>query len=119
MNENLTAYAWLNEIEIEIEIVQPFDWWDGPLTGLAKYRNSEHWFEFQYEEDIEGATSQYHYVLYKLTDEQMSKVKDALKNQHGKHGVNREWESLDLTGAEAIGRFKSGGNSDLYAIKVV
>lgn len=123
MDEDLPAYPWPWLDEKQIEIIQPFDWWDGPLSGLAKYQDQEYWFEFQHEEEIEGHTSQYHYLLYKLTEEQMQKVKTAIqtaleKGKPCRYGVEREWDSLKLTGAVVVGRFKSGGNADLYGIKV-
>ena len=57
--------------ETQIRLVWHFDWWDGPLNGLAEYDDQKAWFAFH---DIDEPGIHYFYRLYLLTDAQVAEA---------------------------------------------
>jgi len=113
--------------ELEIRYLWHFDWWDGPLYGMAEYQGRRAWYD--YHSDTED-DRHYRYVLYPLTPEQVEAAElwhatqgrwDAATGQWVGRDPERHdesWAGPDFSGVQPIGWFADGRNEDFYPIKV-
>lgn len=73
---NLVGSPW--DCDGEFRILWDSGWWDGPLSGMCRWRGQDLWFELYEEvwhdlpEDSEEMRYTRWYVLYSLTSEQMT-----------------------------------------------
>ncbi len=126
---NLDDLPQLNEAEIRF--LWSFDWFDGPLHGLAEYRGRKVWFDFHHMDD-EG--TDYFYVLYPLTDRQIEEA-EVWKQTRGQYESNTQtgegkwvgrdesrhnadWNGPLVEGVPPLGWFMDGSNQDFYGIKI-
>ena len=118
--------------ETEIHLLWYVDWWDGPLTGMVEYRGAKCWLRLHHEDESEvagGGSSHYHYVLYRLTQDQVEEAETWHSSRgewNGETWVGRDesahddgWEAPDLSANVPLGWFTEGRNQDFYQIKVV
>jgi hypothetical protein len=113
--------------EKQVQLLWHFDWWDGPLNGLAEYLGQKSWFAYHGMDDPGG---HYYYKLYLLSKEQADQTSlwketqgtwDSEKEKwigrdEAKHDLN--WKSPVLPDQQPIGWFLDGANSSFYGIQV-
>lgn len=58
--------------EGRLQLLWANNWWDGALGGMCIYNDEKYYFDFNEEEEITDGVSTYHYILFKLTPEQLA-----------------------------------------------
>ncbi|MBB5034531.1 MULTISPECIES: hypothetical protein [Prosthecobacter] len=114
--------------ETRVHFLWHFDWWDGPLHGLAEYDGQKAWFVFH---DMDELGRHYYYRLYLLTDAQAAEAElwyatrgtydAATQRWLGRDEVRHDssWVGPDVSARQPIGWFADGSNSDFYGIQVI
>src|SRR4051794_31681483 len=109
--------------ELEIHYLWHFDWFDGPLYGMAEHQGRRAWYD--YHSDTED-DRHFRYVLYPLTQEQID-VAELWRATRGRWDAAAErwvgrdfkdhdesWTGPDFTGVAPLGWFTDGRNEDFY-----
>ena len=119
--------------ERELTLVQYLSWWDGPLTGVAEYKEHPCWFQLAKEDG-----EHYLYILYPLSDIHQRQLEDyearrqawseewmPWDDEEGRLAAQKAWEVAglgwtgpDLTGVQPLGWFMDGANQSFYGIEV-
>jgi hypothetical protein len=76
-----------------VEIVFWADWYDGPVSGVARYRGREHWFEAEPEFYAQKRRMLH---VYPLTDDELAREKelDRIYEEQAKGKPVEEWPSV-------------------------
>ena len=125
--------------EREIELLYSIDWWDGPLSGLAKRADQYFWFEF-YCDDGDG--KDYFYRLHPIPTPEIEATLqwfakyegyerryNALANDPATRDLPStkaladEWQLFEATrfayaSRPSTGWFCSGANPSFYAVQI-
>jgi hypothetical protein len=110
--------------EMQIKLVDDFDWWDGPLSGVAEYGGRLCWFDyagacdkcdgpFESVCDCPDEGRHYFYLLFPLTDEQIAESKAKMTD-----GYDETYRGPDLHDVPPLGWFTDGRNQKFYAVQV-
>jgi hypothetical protein len=125
--------------EREVELLYSIDWWDGPLSGLAKHKGRYFWFQF-YCDDGDGKDYFYRLHAIPASEEEaalawFARYKDyqrrwiplgndpATCDLPSTKALQDEWQSFGDSRFDYASRpwtawFCSGENASFYAVQI-
>jgi len=88
----------------DVVLLWVYDYWDGPLAGLAHHAGRDYWFEIE-AFDSDDPPIERHYFLFELTDQELADEKEWHHRFQQHVGTHTDYDTTgrrDLSGLRPV-----------------